>query len=229
MRVSAPPPLGHVSISLEAEESLIVLHPKSILAYHGLPHQRQDQFMNLLSAFHKKKWIHSLLQGPCDFIMGLPQGCSLTTILIADDEELLFDLRNIMYFSSTLTTQSVIQKMRTAWITKDLVRMRFTGKGSVGIGTAGDLATLRLHPEKPIFVDKNALVAYPQSASIQLSVYGNSLASQHMNVQWQLTGQGSVLIQTGYQDSELMNQLQDDSLIKRLLRELIPFGGIFIK
>lgn len=107
--------------------------------------------------------------------------------------------------------------------------MRFSGNGSVGILTTGDLATLHLHPEKPIFVDKSALVAYPQSASIKLSVYGNSLASQHMNVQWQLTGQGPVLIQTGYRDVELMNHLQDDNLLKRLLRELIPFGGVFIK
>ncbi|WP_019534829.1 AIM24 family protein [Paenibacillus ginsengihumi] len=229
MKVIAPPPQGHVSISLEAEESLIVLHPKSILAYQGSAHQRQDQFMNLLSVYHKKKWISSLLQGPCDFVMGLPPGCSLTTVHIAGQEELLFDFRNIMFFSQCLTTRNVIQKMRTAWITKDLIRMRFSGEGSVGILTAGDLATLQLHPEKPIFVDKSALVAYPQSASIQLSVYGNKLASQHMNVQWQLTGRGPVLIQTGYQDAGLMNQLQDDGLLKRLLREIIPFGNVIIK
>ncbi|MCS7462307.1 AIM24 family protein [Paenibacillus doosanensis] len=229
MRVSAPPPLGHVSLALESDESLIVLHPKSILAYRGMPHQRQDQLMNLSSAYHKKRWIRSLLQGPCDMILGLPPGCSLTTVDIADREELLFDLRNIMYFSESLATKSVVQKMRTAWITKDLVRIRFSGIGSIGILTAGDLAVLQLHPDKPIFVDKSALVAYPQAASIELSVYGNPLASQHMNVQWRLTGSGPVLIQTGHRDAELIDRLQDDNVVKRILREVIPFGSVFIK
>lgn len=229
MRVTLPPPLEHVRLSLESAEALYVLHPKSIIAYQGNPTGRHDQLMNLAGAYGKKKWIRSLVHGPCEMILGLPVGCSLTTVDIGEYEELLFDLRHVMFFSETLAMKTVIQKMKTAWITRDLIRMRFTGRGAVGLLTAGDLATLRLDPHKPIFVDKSALVAYPQNASIRLSVYGNPLASQHMNVQWQLTGTGSILIQTGNSDRELMAHLQDDGLFKRLLRELLPFGNVIIK
>ena len=52
------------------------------------------------------------------------------------------------------------------------------------------------------------LVAYPEEASIELSVYGNKLASQHMNVQWEIRGSGPVLIQTGSRDAELEEQLR---------------------
>ena len=75
----------------------------------------------------------------------------------------------------------------------------------------------------------SALVAYPEKASIELSVYGNKLASQHMNVQWEIRGSGPVLIQTGSRDAELEEQLQNGGFIKRMLREVLPFGGVYIK
>ncbi|WP_239635162.1 AIM24 family protein [Paenibacillus sp. H1-7] len=229
MNISAPPPLEHVRVSMEEAESLYILHPKSIIAYQGMPQNRQDQLMNLTGVYGKKKWIRSLLRGPCQMILGIPAGCSLNTVDLGEQEELLFDLRHVMMFSESLSMKSVIQKMKTAWITRDLVRVRFTGLGVVGLLTAGDLATLHLDPVKPIFVDKSALVAYPQNAKIRLSVYGNQLASQHMNVQWEITGTGPILIQTGSRDHELMAHLQDDSLFKRILRELLPFGNVIIK
>ncbi|MNF95303.1 hypothetical protein D3C84_780480 [compost metagenome] len=80
-----------------------------------------------------------------------------------------------------------------------------------------------------MFVEAGALVAYPGTATIRLSVYGNQLASQHMNVQWELSGSGPVLIQTGSRDAELEAQLQDGGLIKRILREVLPFGSVYIK
>jgi hypothetical protein len=60
-------------------------------------------------------------------------------------------------------------------------------------------------------------------------VYGNSLASQHMNVQWELRGKGPVLIQTGSRDSGLESRLGDEGWFKRLLREVLPFGSVYIK
>ncbi len=229
MNITVPVQTGHVHIALEESDKLHVLHPKSIIAYQGDPESREDRFMDLAGMYRKKRWIRSLLSGPSEFILGLPAGCSLETVHIDEKSDLLFDFRHVIFFSDGMKLKSVIQKLKNAWITKEFVRMRFSGPGSLGIITAGDMKAIELQPDRPLYVETGALVAYPENASIQLSVYGNKLASQHMNVQWEIRGSGPVLIQTGSRDSELEEQLQNGGFIRRILREVLPFGGIYIK
>lgn len=230
MKAAVPAPHGHVRVTLDAADKLHVLHPKAIIAYQGLPHQREDRFMDLAGIYRKRKWIRSLLTGPSEFVLGLPPGCSLETVDIAQDSDLLFDLRHVIFFSDGMGLKPKIQKLKNAWITREFVRMRFSGPGTLGLVTAGDVLAIQLDKERPLFVESGALVAYPENASIKLSVYGNQLASQHMQVQWEITGSGPVLIQTGSRDNELEDQLHSDGgFVKRLLREVLPFGSVYIK
>ncbi|CAH1202750.1 hypothetical protein PAECIP111893_01915 [Paenibacillus plantiphilus] len=229
MDVKVPTPLGHVRVSLDNEDTLHVLHPKSILAYQGAPQSREDRFMDLAGAYRKRKWIRSKLVGQSEFILGLPPGCQLESVAIGPKSDLMFDFRHVMFYTDGLHMKSKIQKIKTAWITQDWIRMKFTGPGTLGIITTGDLITMQLHPSIPLYVEAGSLIAYPDSARIKLAVYGNQLASQHMNVQWEMTGSGPVLIQSGSRDAGLMEQLQGGGIVKRVLRELLPFGSIYIK
>ncbi|MFD0589613.1 AIM24 family protein [Paenibacillus sp. GCM10027627] len=229
MNITTPAQVGFVRVRLEDSEALHVLNPQSIVAYQGAPRSREDRFMDLGGVYRKKKWIRSRLQGPSELLLGLPAGFSLEVIDIPGESNLLFDFRHVALFSEGMTFKTKVLKWKTAWITKELMRIKFSGPGTLGILTAGELASIQLHPERPLFVDKSALVAYPEDASIGLSVYGNSLASQHMNVQWELRGKGPVLIQTGSRDRDLQDKLMDESWIKRLLREVLPFGSVYIK
>jgi uncharacterized protein (AIM24 family) len=229
MNIVSPPPLGHVNITLEEAEILHVLHSKGIIAYQGPPLAREDKLMGFGGAYRKKKWIRTRLQGPSTFLLGLPAGFALETVEIAEASNLLFDFRHVVFFTEGMSYRSKVLKLKTAWITKEFIRIKFSGPGKLGIITVGDIATMQLHPEIPLFVDTSALVAYPEDASIALSVYGNSLASQHMNVQWEMRGTGPVLIQTGSRDRQLENKLTEDGWLKRLLREVLPFGSVYIK
>ncbi len=229
MKITAPPPIGHVRVQLDEEETLHVLHSKSIVAYQGLPRSREDKLMDIGGVFRKKKWIRSKLQGPSTFVLGLPAGFSMEAFEIPEESHLLFDFRHVVFFSDGMSFRSKVLKLKTAWITREFIRIKFSGPGKLGIITAGDITTVQLDPEIPLFVDTSALIAYPEDAAIKLSVYGNSLASQHMNVQWELTGSGPVLIQTGSLDRQLEEKMKDDGWIKRLLREVLPFGGVYIK
>ncbi|KQN97098.1 AIM24 family protein [Paenibacillus sp. Leaf72] len=229
MKATSPAPIGHVKVTLQEADKLHVLHPGAIIAYQGAPQQREDRFMNLAGVYRKKKWVRALLSGPSEFIIGLPPGCSLETIPIGPESDLLFDYRHVLYFTDGMQLKSVIQKMKNVWITRELVRMRFSGPGELGVITSGDIAVLQLDKERPLFVNTSSLVAYPANASIQLAVYGNQLASQNMNVQWKITGSGPVLIQTGSHGKDLEHPLQNDGFFKRLLREVLPFGSVYIK
>ncbi|MDI4647287.1 AIM24 family protein [Cohnella hashimotonis] len=229
MEITTPAPLGQVRIALDEGEALHVLHPKAIVAFQGRPAQREDRIMDLANAYRKRKWIRSRLAGPAELILGLPAGCSLTVIDIPVDSDLMFNFRHVLFYTEGLRMQSRIQKIKTAWITREWVRMRFSGPGKVGVFASGDLASVELNPEVPLYAESGALVAYPERADVRLSVYGNTLASQHMNVQWQLTGRGPALIQVGSPDPGLAGQLHGDGWFKRLLREVLPFGSVYIK
>ncbi|MDQ6422933.1 AIM24 family protein [Paenibacillus sp. LHD-117] len=229
MNIVAPSPLGHIRVELQEQDALQVLHPKSIITFHGSPRNREDKFMDIGGAFRKKKWIRSRLQGPAAFVMGLPAGYSLVPVDVPEGGSLLFDFRHVAFLTDGMPFKSKVMRLKTAWITRELIRIQFSGPGTLGVLASGDLAAIQLDPEQPLFVDKGALVAYPEDASIRLSVYGNSLASQHMNVQWELKGKGPVLIQTGSRDTGLESRLSDDGWFKRVLREALPFGSVYIK
>ncbi|GIQ71236.1 hypothetical protein DUZ99_13160 [Xylanibacillus composti] len=229
MNVVSPMPVGHVQISLDAEESIQVYHPRAILAFQGKPTNREDRIMNMAGIYRKKRFVCSRISGAGELVLGLPEGCSLETIDIPPDSDLLFDFRHVLFHTDGLGMKTRIQTLRNAWITRKFTRMRFSGPGMLGVITTGTLVTLQLDPEKPLFVDAGALVAYPERASVKLSVYGNSLASQHMNVQFEMTGHGPVLLQSGSADMLLQQELRNESWLRRVLRELLPFGGVYIK
>jgi uncharacterized protein (AIM24 family) len=107
--------------------------------------------------------------------------------------------------------------------------MRFSGGGLLGLVSTGTLCELTLDPERPLYVDTGCLVAFPERAEMRLAVYGNPLASQQMNYHWEMKGTGKVLIQPAARDSNFEAGLRQDSLLRRVLREALPFGGVFIK
>jgi len=229
MQIMTPPNVGHVHISLEHNDVLHLLHPKTLLAYQGDPRNREDKLMDLGGMYRKKKLVRSRIQGPADMIVGLPPSFLLESVDIPEDSDLLFDFRHVLFYTEGLAMKSKVQKIKNVWITREWVRMKFTGPGRLGLITSGALATLQLDPERPLFVEAGSLVAYPENAKIKLSVYGNQLASQYMNVQWEITGRGPVLMQTGFRDPQLEEQIHKDGIVRRTLRELLPFGGVYIR
>jgi uncharacterized protein (AIM24 family) len=217
------------TLSVDLNESIYVLHPGQIVAFQGESYQREDSFMKLPSMYRKKRFVQSRIYGPASFMLGLPEGYCLGTVPIEVDDDLLFEFRHVLFYTDGISFHTHIQSVRHALITRDLVKMRFHGPGTLGLLTAGPLYQTVLDPERPIFVDTACLVAYPRHVNLRLCVYGNTLASQNMNYQWEITGHGSVLLQPCKPSKTLDEQMQNDSLIRRVLREVIPFGGVFIR
>src|SRR5690554_162052 len=106
MKVTTPGHIGHVRIQLEDTDTLHVLHPQSMIAYQGTPHNREDRFMDLAAAARKRKWIRSRMKGPSEMIIALPAGCSLESIEIPEISNLLFDFRHIMFFTEGMALKS---------------------------------------------------------------------------------------------------------------------------
>jgi uncharacterized protein (AIM24 family) len=217
------------ALTVDKGESVHVLHPNQIVAFQGSPSLREDSFMKLSNMYRKKRLIQSRISGPSRCMLGLPEGYSLGTVSIKEDDDLLFEFKHVLFYMEGMSFRTHIQTVRNAIMTRDFVKMRFQGPGTLGLLTAGPLYQVELHPDNPLYVDVNCLVAYPHHISLIPCVYGNTLASQHMNYHWEMKGTGSVLLQPCKPDKQLDEHMQSESLIRRVLREVIPFGGIFIK
>ncbi|MFD0692787.1 AIM24 family protein [Paenibacillus sp. GCM10027628] len=211
------------------EESAYVLHPNQIVAFQGRSEQREDSLMRLPSMYRKKRLLQARIYGPARFMLGIPEGYSMVVVPVEAQDDLLYEFRHVLFYSEGVTFTSHIQSVKNTLITKDLVKMQFQGPGKLGLLTAGPIYQVDLDPKQPIFVDASCLVAYPRNTSLRLSVYGNTLASQHMNYQWEMMGVGRVLLQPCKPDRHLDEHMKSDSLLRRIAREILPFGGVFIK
>ncbi|GGH38213.1 AIM24 family protein [Paenibacillus segetis] len=219
-----------VTFGLNVDDKVHVLHPGQIIAYRGSPGNRSDKLMNFKGMYRKHKLIQADMTGPCQFVVSLPPSVSMKSIQLTDESDLLYDFRHLFFYTAGVKMDTRILSMKNIMITRDAVKMKFSGNGIIGILTQGQILELTLHPEEAIYVDSRSIIAYPENAKLELSVYGNHLASQHMNYHWKMTGRGTVLIQSGARNHELERDLHnDDGIFKRVLREVIPFGGIIIK
>lgn len=219
-----------VTFSLTEGDKIHVLHPQQIVAYRGSGAGRNDRFMSISGMYRKHKLIQSEISGPCQFVAALPPGFSMKTIPLKGESDLLYEFRNLFFYSEGIQMQTKILKFKNMLITRDAVKMKFSGNGMIGILTQGQVCEQELHPTAPLYVDASSIIAYPENANLELTVYGNHLASQHMNYQWKMTGQGTVLFQAGRENQKLENDINnDDGIFKRIMREVLPFGSIWIK
>ncbi|MWV46928.1 hypothetical protein GRF59_25280 [Paenibacillus sp. HJL G12] len=218
-----------VDFSLGEGEAMHILHPEQILTYRGPSDGRSDRLMNVKGMYRKKRLIQADMSGPCQFTAAVPPGFAIKAVELKDYSDLLYDFRNLFFYSSGIEMHTRILKIKNMLITKDAVKMKFSGAGTVGLLTEGAVYEAELHPSEPLYVDAGSLVAYPENARLELTVYGNTLASQRMNYHWKMTGSGTVLYHAGQQTSRLQQEMEQDGLLKRILREVIPFGGVIIK
>lgn len=226
---SSPHQSTVVRLELGEHDIAHVLHPDRIIAFSGPAFAREDRFYNIKGMYRKMRFIQSRLTGHCSCLLALPAGYFLKCIEIDGDHDLLFEYRHLLFYTEGVEMKQTLQKMKHMLITRDWIKTRFSGKGMIGILSQGPLYELALERERPVYIDCRSLVAHSRQAEIDLCVYGNHLASQYMNFQWKVTGDGYVLIQTGKTDAQLDKQLQNDHLVKRVLREMLPFGNIWIK
>lgn len=215
--------------ALSEGDRVHVLHPKQIIAYRGHPQGRNDRLMNLKGMYRKRKLIQADISGPCEFLAALPYGYCMKSLAISGGSDLLFEFRHLFYYTPGIRMEHRLLQPKKMLITRDWMKMKLSGEGEVGILTYGPLHEIALDEREPLFVDARCVVAMPENARLELCVYGNHLASQHMNYHWSMTGRGSALIQGSVPNREMEQEMAGDSLVRRVLREVIPFGGVFIK
>lgn len=218
-----------VAFTVAENEEVHVLHPQQIIAYQGPSSGRADRLMDVKGMYRKRKLIRSDITGPCRFVAALPPGYRVKTLQLDGKSDLLYDFRHLFFYSKGVTMQTRVLNMKNMLITRDIIKVKFSGHGSIGILTEGTVCEAELDPFDPLYVDAGSIIAYPENARLELTVYGNHLASQHMSYHWKMTGHGPVLFQAGRQSRRFQRDNNEDGIIKRFLREALPFGGVFIK
>lgn len=210
-------------------DTVSVLHPRQIIAYKGDPQGRTDRLLNLKGMYRKKQLVQAEMRGPCEFLTALPHGYCMKSLRIDSGNDLLFEFRHLFYYTPGIRMEHRLLELKKMLITRDWMKLKLSGEGEIGLLTYGPLHEMALDEHEPVFIDARCVVAMPQNAKLELVVYGNHLASQHMNYHWRMTGRGYALIQGSLPNRELEQEVQGDGLFKRVMREIIPFGGVFIK
>jgi uncharacterized protein (AIM24 family) len=138
-----------------------VLHPQQIIAYQGPSSGRADRLMDVKGMYRKRKLIRSDITGPCRFVAALPPGYRVKTLQLDGKSDLLYDFRHLFFYSKGVTMQTRVLNMKNMLITRDIVKVKFSGHGSIGILTEGTVCEAELDPYDPLYVDAGSIIAYP--------------------------------------------------------------------
>jgi uncharacterized protein (AIM24 family) len=66
-------------------------------------------------------------------MLGVPEGYYVGTVPIAEEDDLLFEFKHVLFYTEGVRFQTHVQSVRNAVITRDLVKMRFQGMGTLGL------------------------------------------------------------------------------------------------
>lgn len=116
-----------VAFTVQENEEVHVLHPQQIIAYQGPSAGRADRFMDVKGMYRKRKLIRADLTGPCRFTAALPPGYRVKTIQLDSKSDLLYDFRHLFFYSKGVTMQTRVLSMKNMLITRDIVKVKFSG------------------------------------------------------------------------------------------------------
>ncbi len=219
-----------VTLDLAEGEKLHVLHPQQIIAYRGPSSGRSDKLMNIKGMYRKHKLIQADFTGACRLIAALPPGFSLKMIELEGGDDLLYDFRNLFWYSSGIHMRTKLLSMKNMLFSRDVIKMKFDGivpDRSIDSGT-GMPGTASSNRADVCRCKQRHCLSRKRQAGAD-SVWQPFGTSQHMNYHFKMTGHGTVLFHAGEHHRRLQQDMNDDGVIKRFLREVIPFGGVFIK
>jgi len=220
-----------VSFVLEEREELHILKPDSLIAFrasgdHNAKHKHLPIFKNI---FNRRSFVESVISGSAEGILALPEGCVLTIIKV-NDENVLYEYKNILCYSSGISIDSVKQKVKHMIITGSIFQARLRGSGTVVLMSSGELVDWTLDASTPVFVRFGNLVSLPSdNITCNIGTYGNEMAVQNGGFHYILKGQGKILIESlsSREYIELM-KARKDSIFKRIVRHILPGGDIII-
>ncbi|MDD2620510.1 MAG: hypothetical protein PHC92_07580 [Syntrophomonadaceae bacterium] len=220
--------LQTVKISLEnSSDTVRILEPSTIIMFHGDGNLREDRRVKIKHAFAGNRLYESIISGPCSFVLSLPSGCYVNIIPVTD--ELLFDVKNVLFYPDNLEVNRIYQSWPNILATSSITRYEFKGSGKIGIMTGGPIIS-EILDDNHCYVDVNSLVALPKSAKIEVGVYGNGKAEQHMAWQYLISGTGTILIDTASSTAVLLTQglKSKDNIVMRAIKDNVPGAGTLI-
>ena len=220
-----------ISFILEDGEELNLLKPDALIAYKASENYNDKlkhipKFKNI---FNKRSFVECVISGSAEGIIALPEGCVIS-ILEVHDENVLYESKNILFYSKGISIETVCQPVKHVLFTGSIFRARLRGRGTVALMSSGELVDWSLDENTPMFVRYGNLVSLPaEKISCDICTYGNEMAVQNGGLHFILKGQGKVLIESlsSSEYIELM-QVRKDSILKRILRRYLPGGDILI-
>jgi uncharacterized protein (AIM24 family) len=107
--------------------------------FEGNPDDRVDEFFSLKDIFRKHSFLRAVLSGPSRCILSLNSNFFITIIDIREDNNLLYEFKNILFYSHGISLSHVFQPVKHMLTTKSIVKAKFEGEGKVGLMSSSPL------------------------------------------------------------------------------------------
>lgn len=154
-----------VTFDLQPGDRLHILHPGQVIAYRGPAAQRSDKLLDIKGIYRKRKLIRSDYSGPCQLVAAFPPSVGLKTLTLTKGSDWLYDFRQLFYYTEGIHMETRVLSMKNMMITRDAVKVKFSGRGQIGVLTQGQVLELPLHPEEPLYVEAGRCWLTPRTRS----------------------------------------------------------------
>jgi len=190
------------------------------------------KFLDFKSMIKKGSLLASNIRGKASLVLSLPRGYYIKIIKIKGSDDMLYEYKNVLFFSHEIQMKSEIVPLESILTTGSIARLSFHGYGFIGIMSQGELIEKQIS-ENGVYVCCNNLVAFPRKVSLQPGVYGNGKASQSMPWHYLITNEknvaASIIIESVCMSGSLQSQESGDGILKRFIKEVVPGAQTALK
>lgn len=229
-----PKSINTVEIILKDGDSLTLLEPESLIMYEGNPENIKKERIKICDDIDrrillaKNAFTKTTIEGAANLVISLPREFFITIIKIEDSQQLLYNFKDVIFYTKNISFYFKIIKIKEimkAIATGSLVFTGIRGNGYVGIFHNAKLFKKDISISSSVLVNKNSIIAFPESAHVKLIPVGNKLHAHTTKLMCSIRGSqeaGEYILYQGANIDFASQQLQSDNIFKRFIKEFVP-------
>jgi len=213
---------------VEKNDKIVVFEPENIIAFQSENLDNRVDKMDLKLKF-KPDWKKSYLCGKSKIYVKSSNNAKIELLDIKNDAPFVFRA-NILLHTDTVKISCKAENLTNVIFVDRAFRYECIGDGTIAYCVEGESLEISLSKDEIIYIHPDNLIGFDKNIKYEINTYGTLTTASKMDYHYKFTGEGKIKIQTQSFDSDIKMFMQNnDNIIKRTLKEIIPGLGIIWK